>query len=71
MLLQMHQGLRLHQMHQAVRREKKKYSFFSFFYGKHSGGGLVQIGHVVTNAPNVTVAPFAPKPRKFDSVLYF
>jgi hypothetical protein len=34
-LLHMHQVLRLHQMHQGVCREKKKYPFFSFFYGQY------------------------------------
>ncbi len=48
-------------------REKKKYSFFSFFYGQYGCGGLVQRGGVVTNTTDVTPATDAPKRRRGSS----
>ncbi len=56
-LFQMHQALQLHHLHQGRCREKKKYSFFSFSLMR----GWCRVAGFVTNAPGVTVAPFAPR----------
>ena len=53
-LFQMHQALQLHQLHQGMCREKKKYPFFSFLLMK----GLVQgggVGYSCTKCYNCTI----------------